>query len=281
MDSLILTNNGNSMLEIQDLGVQVLVGEDFDILQNFTAEDIIESFDFPSVYSQGAQIILNDGNTTHIMSLQDVYDYLTPITKWTKLDYEYISNKDDVSDVLNTELEELTNGSDTELHIHDNRYYTETELATPGQSIVHYDNIIGSPTGSTRIINGDLYYYDETRNKWLTSAEEKYLWTENVVDGKYMNIGHAGNSATGYLMPQDFTITKLSIMTSSGNQTKEFQIRINNTITQSINLVDGQYISTSLDIDLQSGDILKMFVSGAGQHVKGVVVTLFGKWRIV
>ncbi len=286
MDTLILTNTGSVPLYVEDLGIEVLIGDDFDILQNFTAEDIVESFDFPSVYAQSGEIILDDGVQTYNMSLQDVLDYLTPLTKWSKLDYAYISGKDDVADITGAELEELSDGSDTILHIHDNRYYTEVELQTPGGATIHYNNIIGMPSGNTKIYNGDMYFQDPDRgNKWLSIAEEKYVWTEHKVDGKYMKIGHAGNHSTGYLIPQDFTITKIAVMTTDhhhhSHPTKELQIRVNSSSVHTFNLVAGQYISTTLDIDIYGSDILQMFVSGAGHHIEDAVVTLFGKWRTV
>jgi hypothetical protein len=278
VDTLVLKNNGNSPLYVNDLGIEVKVGEDFDLLQSFTAEDITESLDFPLVFSQGGEIVLN--GTTQ-MSLQNVLDYLTPLTRWDKLDYSYISGKDDITNITNVELEELTDGSTTELHNHDGRYYTETELQTPGGAQVHYDNIVGMPSGSNKIVAGDLYYQDPSRaNKWLSTSEIQYSWTEKVVDGKYMSIGHVSSAATGYLLPQDFTITKLSI-TSTSNPTKQMQIRINNSPVHTFNLSGGLYINNTLNIDTQQGDVVKMFVSGAGQPIKNVVVSLFGKWRTV
>lgn len=278
MDTLVLRNVGNSPLYVDDLGIEILVGEDFDILSSFTAEDITESLDFPSVMLQGAQIVLNN---TITMSLQDTIDYLTPLTRWDKIDYAYITGKDDISDILNTELEELTDGSDTSLHIHDGRYYTETELQTPGGATIHYDNIVGAPAGDFRIEGGDLYFKDlDRQGKWLSAAEEKYVWNEKNVDGKYMSIGNSTSSATGYLLPQDFTLTKLAI-TSTGNPTKEIQIRKGSTTISTLNLVGGEHISTNLNIDMSGGDLLKIFVSGAGSKISNVVVTLFGKWRTV
>lgn len=44
------------------------------------------------------------------------------------LTYASITGNDVLTDILATELEQLSDGSDTALHIHDSRYYTETEI---------------------------------------------------------------------------------------------------------------------------------------------------------
>lgn len=51
------------------------------------------------------------------------------------------------TNITAAEAEELTDGSDTELHIHDGRYYTESELSQPnaGTVMVHWDNIVNAP----------------------------------------------------------------------------------------------------------------------------------------
>jgi hypothetical protein len=41
----------------------------------------------------------------------------------------------------------LTGGSTTELHDHDSRYYTQTELSTSGSSSVNWGNLTDIPAG--------------------------------------------------------------------------------------------------------------------------------------
>jgi len=280
MDKLVLKNNGIIPLEIHDLGIEVSVGEDLDLIPGFGAEDIIESQDFISLYTQGGEIILTSAGITYIMTYQNVVDYLTPLTRWSKLDYEYISNKDITTDITAEELEELTDGSSTILHDHNGLYYTKTQLQTPNQSQIHWNNIIGIPNGNTQTVNGDVYYLDITRNKWLSSSESQFIWTENVIDGKFMSTGNVISSDAGYIMPQNFTITKITV-SSTGHPTKEMQIRIDDTIAHIFNLIDGRYISTSLNIDVDINNMIKIFVSGTGNPIKDVVAVIYGKWRII
>lgn len=278
MDKLILRNNGSSILKIQDLGIEVSVGEDLDLIPGFGAEDITESEDFSSLYTQGGEVILTSDGINYNMTYQNVIDYLTPLTRWSKLDYQYISNKDTITDITADELEELTNGSSTTLHDHNGLYYTKTQLQTPNQSQVHWNNIIGVPSGNTQTINGDVYYFDITRNKWLSSSECQFVWTENIIDGKFMSVGNVISFDAGYIVPQDFTITKMTV-SSTGHLTKEMQIRINENTVHAFNLSGGRYSSTSLNIDINTGEMIKIFVSGNGNPIKDVVVVIYGKWR--
>lgn len=280
MDKLVLKNNGIIPLEIHDLGIEVSVGEDLDLIPGFNSEDIIESLDFVSLYTQGGEVVLTSNSINYTMTYQNVIDYLTPLTRWSKLDYEYISNKDTTTDITANELEELTNGSSTILHDHNGLYYTKTQLQTPNQSQVHWNNIIGVPSGNTQVINGDVYYFDTTRNKWLSSSENQFIWTENVIDGKFMSTGNVISSDAGYIVPQDFTITKITV-SSTGHPTKEMQIRIDDTTIYTFNLIGGRYTSTSLNIDVGISNMIKIFVSGAGNPIKDVVTVIYGKWRIV
>jgi len=280
MDSLTLKNIGAHPLIIPDMGVEILVGEDLDLIPGFKNEEILESLDFPSIYTNGGQIILTTQTQTYTMSYQDVVDYLTPLTKWSKLDYKYISDRDDVTDITATELEQLTGGDNTSLHKHDDRYYTETELSTPGMAVIHWSNIVGSPAGDTRIINNDVYFLDSVRQKWLSLSEVQYIWSESVVDGKYISIGNVIGADGGYLLPQNFTITKLAVSSSpSGHPTKDMEVRVDGIVKLSFSLVNGRYSSSTLNIDVDSGEIISMFVSGAGNPAKDVVATIYGKWR--
>src|SRR6056297_1055334 len=156
MDRLVLKNPGTEYAYINDIGVGVAPGEDLDLIPNYRDEDVLESVDIQAVLDSGElEVWLND---TIQMSYQDVIDYLTKLTHYDVIDFNYISNEDSITDVTSQEIEELTDGSDTALHIHDNRYYTETELSTSGQSSVHWDNIINKPSGDNLTeLNGQLY----------------------------------------------------------------------------------------------------------------------------
>lgn len=144
MASLVFQNtSATTTLEVADLGIYLEPTEDLDLLQNFRDEDILESQDIASAMSGDAKVFL-DGSTE--LSYNDLVCYLTKLTCYDVIDYAYITSEDTNTDVTALELEELTDGSDTTLHNHDNRYYTKTQLQNSGQSQVHWGNITDAPS---------------------------------------------------------------------------------------------------------------------------------------
>jgi len=278
MDTLVFKNtHASNILIISDIGVEVTPGEDLDLIPNFRTEDLLESTDIEATLSLGGEIWLN---ATYNLTYTEFIDYLTALTRWDKVDYSYITGKDDITDITNVELEELTDGSDTSLHIHDGRYYTETELQTPGSAQVDWANIINPPVaGNIVIINGDAYIYDNVRGKTLSISETGYLWSENVSDGRYMKIGDITSTGAGYIMPINATIVKIAAYADRGNLSKNFNVRVNSSNVYSFQLVGGIYTNNQLNIDLNVEDILQIFTSGSGAPVKDIVINVFVKWR--
>jgi hypothetical protein len=275
MISLILRNTSTHLLSVNDLGIQISPNDDTDLASNFSDDDLLESTDLQSIYSNGGQILL--GGTTSLTYLQ-LIDYLTALNRYDTLDYNYISGKDAATDITGIELEQLTNGSDTSLHIHDTRYPTKTALATAGAAAVDWANITNKPASD--IFNGDTYFYDATRSKWLSISEIMYNWTENNAQGKYVCIGNT-QGTVGYLIPQLFTITKIAFFSSSAPANKVVQIRKNNASTPlySFTLVNNKFSAVNLNIDLAVNDLLQVMIPSTGGNVSDIVCNVYGKWR--
>lgn len=146
MDTMIFKNTGSSLLTVDDLGISLEAGQQTDLILNFRDEDLLESSDLESSLASGGQISLNGTVVTY----SDMVSYFTKLSKYDKIDFAYISAKDTVTDITSAELEMLTNGSDissgTELHNHDTRYYTKTQLQTSGSAVVHWGNIVNAPS---------------------------------------------------------------------------------------------------------------------------------------
>lgn len=166
MATLIFKNTGGTALSVNDLGIYLEASEELDLIVNCRDEDIIESDDIESALSGDGEVWLND---TTELTYQQLIDYLTKLTKYDVIDYAYITAEDATTDITAAELEALTDGSEVSGHIHDgryftetelnngeldSRYYTETELSTSGQSAVHWDNITNAPQF------GDLHWQD-------------------------------------------------------------------------------------------------------------------------
>ena len=146
MDTLLFKNTSTTTaLEVADLGVYLEAEEELDLLVNYRNEDIIESTDIETAITGDGEVTLNQGGSDVVLTYAQLIQYLTALTRYDKVDFAYISGKDDDTDVTGAELEALTNGSDVTTHIHDNRYYTKTELQTSGDSSVHWGNITNAP----------------------------------------------------------------------------------------------------------------------------------------
>lgn len=148
VDTLILLNGSTGQLVIPDLGIELPAGDDLDLLQSSEDEQLLESTDLSTAMGvTGVTVKLNGGSA---MTYQNVIDYLQKISFYFNLDYAYISGKDSATDITGAELERLTDGSDVssspQLHNHDTRYYTQTQLSTSGQSTVNWGNISGAPS---------------------------------------------------------------------------------------------------------------------------------------
>jgi hypothetical protein len=134
--------------------------------------------------------------------------------------------------------------------------------------------------GQMTVIDGELYVYDGIRAKFL-SLESHYSWGENVVKGRIMKIGNAIGGTVGYKMPKDVTIVGVSVSEKSGSN-RTIHLR-KNSLTSPIKtfaLSAGSYISTVDNIDLSSGDVLQVFVTGgSGAPCKDLIVNVYTKNR--
>lgn len=269
--------NQDEIIYVNDLGISCDPQEDLDLIPNFRNEDLLESVDLETAMNNGAEVTLND---TDVLSYQNLIDYLTSLTRYDKIDYSYITSKDDNTDITSFELEELTNGSDTELHNHSSIYYSKQQLSSPGESTIDWQNIVNAPSvPSITVQNGEVYFTDTTRNKLLSMTELSYTWSDPAADGKFLRIGLAKNVGTGYVIPKDATVTKLGISISGGFLTKEFDILSNNNVISTISLSGGIYISDSLNLDINQGDILQIAASATGGAARDIVATVYLRWR--
>lgn len=280
MDRLILKNPGTEYAYINDMGVGVAPGEDLDLIPNYRDEDVLESNDIQAVLDSGElEIWLN--NTVQ-MTYQDVVNYLTKLTHYDVIDFNYVSSEDSSTDVTSQELEELTDGSDTTLHTHDNRYYTETELSTPGQSSIHWDNITNTPIGNDIITsNGQLYVYDSVRTKTLSVFEQNYTFSSKAADGRFLDVGDNFGFDVGYIVPYSATITRLTLSAADNYVNKTIEIRKNNTtILHSITMSNAIEYFNDLNIDVNIGDLLQIFASSGGMVIKSITCNLYIRERL-
>jgi len=199
MAQLIFRNSSASTdLEVADLGIFLEPNEDMDLIQNYRNEDLLESLDLETAMNGDGKVFL-DGTTEFTYTV--LIDYLTHLTKYDVIDYAYITSEDATTDITAAELEELTDGSDSSLHIHDSRYYTKTNMQTAGEAELHWDNITNTPSFGavswrspvSAMLNGK----GTTAQMGATSPQPGWFWW-NIDDGhlyKYVSGSWADQGA--------------------------------------------------------------------------------------
>lgn len=98
----------------------------------------------------------------------------------------------EVNNLTDMQANSLTSGLHSGWHHHDDFYYRETELQTPGESAVHWLNLTNVPDFSTNHNHDDRYYTESEintiLNNYYTSAElnagqlNNIYYTENEID---------------------------------------------------------------------------------------------------
>jgi len=148
-----LKNTSGTTVTLRDLGIVLIDNTSLPIDSNditgWLTPDMADALNTPSDLILGTTDIGDSSgdftpeNAILALSLISKVDRDNP----TRTTFTQASDADPNTDITAAEAEELTNGSDTILHNHDNRYYTETELSTShtGTVKIHWDNIINAP----------------------------------------------------------------------------------------------------------------------------------------
>lgn len=131
--------------------------------------------------------------------------------------------------------------------------------------------------------DGLVYIDDPTRGgKRLSIDRQVVLYsTDGAVDGTYLRAGNVINSFAGWIIPRDGTITAATYGYISGAATKDFLIRINNATTLNTTNVPSTpaTIDSGLDIDVDAGDVLQIFISATGAAINDAFATIEVAWR--
>jgi hypothetical protein len=99
-----------------------------------------------------------------------------------------------------------------------------------------------------------------------------------------MQIGSAVDALSGYILPLDATIVKVTAHTADNKgKTKPFSLYVNGAINSVIGTFNGPsgedtFEDVTLDIDVSAGDKLRIR-AGAGGTIEDTVITLWIKWR--
>lgn len=128
-----------------------------------------------------------------------------------------------------------------------------------------------------------ILFYDQTRDKWLSTESGSLFWGEDSADGVVLEpVGVRTMSAGGgYLMRRDGTIIGISAYADGGLATKSFEVRINNSSPAAIafSLSGSVYTDNTLDIDFSAGDLLNAGALAPGAAATDVTLILTYRWR--
>jgi hypothetical protein len=115
--------------------------------------------------------------------------------------------------------------------------------------------------------DGVPYMQDPLRNKMLSMARMNQDFSYRGLDqsSRYLKIGEVVGSANGYLMTRDATITALCARSRSSNNWS-IEIRKNDVVTSlsTLSVVGGEGIADTLDVDVNAGDFVQLFINGSG-----------------
>lgn len=133
--------------------------------------------------------------------------------------------------------------------------------------------------GQIANINGVLYSYDDTRNKWLSIDQPNVSYQARLGDGNYLATGYHADINAGYLAVRDGTILAVAANGGKGNQSKGFEIRVNGTSQGTFSLTAGEHTDDTLDIDFSAADNLQVYCAATGTPVRSPRVNLMIAWR--
>lgn len=127
-----------------------------------------------------------------------------------------------------------------------------------------------------------IYFYDQTREDWLSVEMCSLFWGEDFADGNVLEpVGVRTMSLVGgYRMRRAGKIVGISAFSNGGNASKDFEVRINNVTPAAISFTTSSNVFTdnTLDVDFSSGDIINAGALAAGSAATDVTLILDYRW---
>lgn len=133
---------------------------------------------------------------------------------------------------------------------------------------------------------GIVLFRDSSRNKDLSIDRETFSFGidhRNITGKRWMKlIGSVIASTSGYKVPRDATITSMTVQSQNNIIQGRFNIRKNNSATNvytGIITSNNEFINNNLNIDINGGDYIQLFMSILSGNVDFPVVTIEIAWR--
>lgn len=155
-----------------------------------------------------------------------------------------------------------------------------------GYSPLQINESTSAPTqnlqeGQISLVNGILYKYDLSKNKWLSINKEFPSFTARFGCGNFLSSDKHGGINSGFTLLRDATITGITANVGFGAQNKTFHIMKNGVYSsiQSFTMINGSFVDDTLSIDAVAGDTIQVyFDAGAKAYSPRVNIEL--AWRL-
>lgn len=281
-------------LDISDLpaGVTVALSNEIGVDQGaspnvrFTFTDVVEDLDIPfGITTNG--IITRTGSDTY--ASRSIVESTTAGQEGAQ-----VNNGDGVAGniEIGVDINNLANSandlaSTDELIVYDGTNNVSMSGSQAADGVATQLGITGL-TFST--IDGEsvLTFIDSTRASKVLSIETvTFMWAENRIgNDEWVDIGSAVDASSGYIMPHDATVVKVEAHTSDNNgNSKDIDLFADGALISSavVSFTGGsgedEFISTTVNIDVDRGEKIRLRGDSSGGTIDDTVITLFVKWR--
>lgn len=279
-----------------DLTDEIIVNEGGTIVK-YTFNDLLDDLDIPNVPGTGIVVkTVGSPDTWDTRSIE--------VEGPGSLDGLAITNGDGVSgnptvglDIVGTPDKSANMEASDEFIIYNTTESPDANVAITGQEvadgvadILNIDVTIATIGGSGSPGQEELVRTDTTRdNKQLSVAEFSLVWSENRVgNNDWLEIANAVDSTTGYIMPMDATIVRITAHTADDkNISKTIDLYVDGALDTAgavtFTAVNGEnsFTDPAFNVDVDAGQKIRIRggTSPAG-NIQDVVVTIWVKWRV-
>lgn len=235
--------------------------------------------------SQTLSVVLGHGNsagTAQInMNFNKITNVLTPTLSGDATNKSYVDANDFWN--RNSSTGTLTSRTSGDKLVLDTSTKTYPPLILTPNVLTPTTELSG---GSLVVQNNQLYLYDLSRSKWLSTTTLQYSWGRSTnADGAALLFGgDVARTTVGPAMLFDATIVGITARTLTTGVAKQMDIYVNGVDIATPFTFNGgtpnTFSSNTTNINLNAGDYLSIFANANLAAIANTIATLFIKWRI-
>lgn len=167
------------------------------------------------------------------------------------------------------------------------QYFVEQNLIVGTSGSITVSSGINPVTisGAMVVVEGIGYISDLTRGgKYLSLSRQNYAYSRSGArDNGYLDVQQIAQVDAGWVIPRKGTIVAITSFWISGVNGKSLEIHRNNSATVLHSHVGDAGVpnyENTLNVDLNAGDKLRVFVSAAGGSITNTNVIVEVAWRL-